>query len=73
MTVDTPILDDAIRALIVDTQEIHSRLKRARDFTRYLERQAEHFTDADVRRVLSDIFTAVANDITDIEQELGRT
>jgi hypothetical protein len=72
VTVDTPILDDATRASIKDSQDIRSRLKRARDFTRYLERQAEHLTDADARRVLADIFTAIANDITDIEQGLGK-
>ena len=73
IAVDTPILDDGTRASIKDSQPIHDRLKRARVITRYLDRQVEHLTDADARRVLSDIFTAVANDITDIEQGLGTT
>jgi|GEM_PF-1278221 len=71
MTIDTPILDDQVRALVKDVQDIRSRLKRARIFAAYLGRQAEHFTNADARRVLADIFTTVANDITDIEQELS--
>lgn len=70
ITVDTPILDDDVRASVKDVSDIRSRLKRARIFAGYLARQAEHFTDADARRVLDDIFTAVANDITDIEQGL---
>lgn len=73
MTVDTPILDDGTRASISDRQNIRDRLKRARSFTGYLERQAEHLTDADARRVLADIFTALAHNITDIEQELGES
>jgi hypothetical protein len=73
ITVDTPILDDAVRASVRDVQDIRSRLKRARVFAAYLERQAEHFTDADARRVLADIFTTVANDITDIEQDLQKS
>lgn len=70
VTMDTPILDDATRGSIKDSQDIHSRLKRARIFSRYLGRQAEYLTDADSRRVLADIFDSVANDITDIEQDL---
>ena len=73
VTVDTPILDDETRASVKDSQGIRDRLKRARTMTGYLDRQVEHLTDADARTVLSDIFTAVANDITDIEQGLGTT
>ncbi|QDU44245.1 hypothetical protein Mal52_27230 [Symmachiella dynata] len=68
VTVDTPILEDETRASIKDSQDIRDRLKRARIFSGYLGRQVEHLTDTDVRRVLSDIFSAVANDITDIEE-----
>ena len=68
VVVDTPILDDATRtSQIRDVRHIRERLDRARTFLRYLERQAEHLTDADARRVLADIFAAVVNDITDIE------
>lgn len=73
VTVDTPILDDETRELVKDVEGISNRLKRARVITRYLNRQAEHLTDADARRVLSDIFTAVANDISDAEQDSGKT
>ena len=70
VTVDTPILDDETRASIKDLQHIRDRLKRARIFTAYLDRQVECINDTDARRVLSDIFTEVANDFTDIEQSL---
>ena len=73
VTVDTPIIDDMTRSSIRDVRDIRSRLRRARITTRYLDNQAEQLTDADARRVLSDIFTAVANHITDIEQGLGTT
>ncbi len=68
VTVDTPILDPRVREVVSDVQDIRGRLKRARDFARYLVKQSEYLTDADARRVLSDILSAVANDISDIEQ-----
>ncbi len=70
LTVDTPILDDDARASIKDLQHIRDRLKRARIFTAYLDRQVDCINDTDARRVLSDIFTEVAQDFTDIEQSL---
>ena len=72
VTVDTPILDDDTRASIIDLQDIRARLKRARIITRYLDQQVEHLTDNDARRVLSDIFTEVAEDIIRIEQGFER-
>jgi hypothetical protein len=71
VTVDTPILDDETRGSIKDSEQIRDRLKRARIFVAYLDRQVECISDADARRVLSDIFTAVANDVTEIEKSLG--
>lgn len=71
ISIDTPIIDDTVRASIKDVEDIRSRLKRARVFTAYLARQAEHFTDADARRVLDDILAAAANDTTDIENDLN--
>jgi hypothetical protein len=73
ITVDTPILDDVVRASIKDVDDIRSRLRRARVFVLYLEQQAECFTDADARRVLADIFSKLFNEITDIEQDLQRS
>ncbi|ADB14975.1 hypothetical protein Psta_0281 [Pirellula staleyi DSM 6068] len=73
ISIDTPILDETVRASIKDVEDIRSRLKRARVFTAYLARQAEYFTDADARRVLDDILTAAANDITDIEADLKKS
>lgn len=71
VTVDTPIIDDKIRGAINDApQDIRKRLERVRVIARYLDKQVEHLTDKDARRVLSDIFTAVANEVTDIENDL---
>ncbi|WP_145304153.1 hypothetical protein [Planctopirus ephydatiae] len=73
IAVDTPVLESQARASIKDVRDIRDRLKRARLFARYLERQVEQMTDSDARKVLSDIFTDIANDITDIEQDLPTT
>ena len=72
MTVDTPILNQATSNAVNIVEDIHERLTRARAFVRYLDRQAEHLTDADARRVLAGIFTAVVDDITDIEQRIKK-
>jgi adenylate kinase family enzyme len=70
IAVDTPILEDNTRVTVCDVEKIGPRLKRARILLGYFQRQAEHFTDVDARRVLDGVFSAIANDITDIEQGL---
>jgi hypothetical protein len=69
IVIDTPILDTTVRASIRDVQTIRDRLRRGRDFLRYLDSCAEHLRDADAKRIWLETHTRIASDITDIETE----
>jgi energy-coupling factor transporter ATP-binding protein EcfA2 len=69
VVVDTPILDEKIRAKMFDARKILERIERARAFLRYLDHSADLLTDPEARRVWSDISVALVNNITDVERD----
>lgn len=67
VVVDTPILDEKIRAKMSDARAMDQRTYRAREFLRYLDQASESLLDLEAKRVWSDISIALASNITDVE------
>ena len=70
VVVDTPILDNEVRAKMRDARPVGQRIERARAFLRYLDKAAESLSDTEARHVWSDVSQALANDITDFENAM---
>jgi len=65
--VDTPVLDPKARTTLQDAKRPREKLKRARDFLRYLDWAASELPQANSRKVWEDISGSLANNITDVE------
>lgn len=70
ITVDTPILDDKIKKLITDVENIHHRLERGERFVQYLNDCAFGIKDAEFQQAWGEVSAAVTAEISSIKYDL---
>jgi hypothetical protein len=70
VTVDTPILNDRLRAKIIDVDDIHHRLERCERFLEYLRECSNEIRDVEFQQAWSETSSSVANNIREIYDSL---
>ena len=73
ISVDTPILNDAARAGILDVQAIRDRLLRCRTFVDYLNASVTSVPDSRAQQLWGEAHAAVAQEIAEVYERLNRT
>ncbi|MGB2997109.1 MAG: hypothetical protein WBC59_00535 [Phycisphaerae bacterium] len=68
MVVDTPIIDEEVRAQIADTQHIVRRLDRTEIFITYLDKSSQNLQDADAVTAWSEPSRLVRKEIREIRE-----
>ena len=68
--VDTPILDEELRARINDDRQIRSRLVRCREFIEYLDECSKLIQDSDAIQLWRDVYSSVADNIESIRRNV---
>ncbi|MBN2269107.1 MAG: hypothetical protein JXN61_00740 [Sedimentisphaerales bacterium] len=70
VAIDTPIVEDDARKLIVDVQGIERRLNRCQVFADYLDRCSNALQDAEAIRLWKDSYRDVVNDVRAIRSRV---
>jgi hypothetical protein len=70
ITIDTPIVDDAVRAGITAVDDIQRRLSRCETFIDYLQKCSDEIRDVDFRKSWGEVVVGVAADIQNVYSSL---
>ena len=71
MTLDTPVLDAEVRKHMVDTNSIHERVQRTKEFLKYLDHSAAHIRDDAILSFWRQHSSEARSGIAEVEKRIG--